>query len=795
MIWLLNCNFGYLYIYRTIMAGTELLHQDHLEDSQDLQLNPQDLQNTLDALGKLKPIDLRNLDKKFNKIKDLISPFSVDELIAQHTLDKDSLWSLKPHQVDGLYALRKFLNPTEDSPSKMTKKDVRNLDKEGISNESHYANVKNTLAASWYRFEGWKDGNKVGSAVFSQGEKHYILPFKIDGTLDATAPIESPVYTKTDNGLKKTTDSVFAYMKNGFLTIEKSEDYKQKEKNKSFVESLQDVSTEGVFLTNQLDNWVMKVGYLSSDKIIDFLAEGKWWLKDYVENISILQTTLKNATEDAKKITLQEPRTEAINNANKKYTDAISENMPIYKQYLQKNADIAIDHIDQNDAFTVKVDSTLSVGSNTTALTISWKENPETVNNYKSLNGGDLLVSIDKTSNSTGWNVYKKNVVDWKDVYDMTQSEPQIDPNAQVEDQAPKTEVVSDRIEWNEKIDALKTGFMFEGTGAIKNKEEALATWKEALKKLIADPAKKETGKNIFNGLTVAAVSWNKTPKQREYITWVQNSIGIVGDAADGLRWPKSHAKLLEFAGVTQPTATETVPAPVVTTEWSNKPKPTETVPAPKTVEKKKTTIDALAPERKQLVELQETAKRDINPLLKKLVPTGTTMQDYIKHLPSTYTQQLTILDQTLTMDPKTISDKVVFEKSYPSMSINVKNLMESLNALNRRTTKDYSDFFKLPYNQNQVNAVLASVTKFNTVRLDNSRSNNLQQGYIKFSDPTNKSLSSRFPANFLSSPIYKNRERVVNINKDLLATSINDRVRQTAQLNVPKDISRDVFV
>jgi hypothetical protein len=43
---------------------------------------------------------------------------------------------------------------------------------------------------------------------------------------------------------------------------------------------------------------------------------------------------------------------------------------------------------------------------------------------------------------------------------------------------------VTENPELTQRIDALGDGFMFEGTGAIKNKEAVLATEKAALTKL-----------------------------------------------------------------------------------------------------------------------------------------------------------------------------------------------------------------------------------------------------------------------------------------------------------------------
>jgi hypothetical protein len=196
----------------------------------------------------------------------------------------------------------------------------------------------------------------------------------------------------------------------------------------------------------------------------------------------------------------------------------------------------------------------------------------ETVTDYVSLYDDNLLVTL----NDNQWTTFKKQPGKDGDPSYATTSSKWIDVTNPVVNKP--TEAVTENPELTQRIDALGDGFMFEGTGAIKNKEAVLATEKAALTKLAWDETKKDALTTILSGFETASKGPNKSNDQRTAIRSVQSIINPTDQNPDGFRWPRSHAKLLEFAGVTQPTATET--APLVSTEWSGAPKVEKNTPS-----------------------------------------------------------------------------------------------------------------------------------------------------------------------------------------------------------------------
>jgi len=786
------------------------------DSNKDLEIDAQEL---ADALKILKPGELQRwLKNKSEKISKLggISD-AVTDLIAKHT---DGSIDLDSKQETSLYALHESISNGWAKVNLKKESATINTNKEFVQDQVWKNNIDKVLEGSGYTFvnwlyDEWKDNQWIAVITNSKNDERYHIAFEPDGSLKTTTIKE----TYTIDGVLKEANPKMAYLNSDkSLVVEDKELFDKKAKTKEFANTLDALSVDGIFLKKQKDDGSMDVAYYSdaalSSAVKPLFEKGdgidpaaKKLFDTYNSQITLATSAMDVAkkTFDSEKVridatssrTMEASRKQEIVKLQttldwelKKQQTAIDTNnknlTDLYKTYASANAESLIDKT--TDKFTINTALDLVNASwEVVPLTIDGKNTTENVSGHVALDNNNLLLRIDKTSTQTGWTAYKKKGTDGV-VY--TQDSKGID----VANPTIKTkETVSDGLKWTDKIDALKSGFMFDGTRSIKDKEWALASWKEALKKLAIDPSKEESFSNIYDGLAAAEIAWNKSSVQIESIKSVQKILGVT---QDGFRWPFSHAKLLEFAWVT-PKAT---PVPVVSKE-ENPIAGANVVPvakkpdvaAPKT-EVKKQPIDVLATEKQKLLTLQENAKKTINPLLQKLVPKGISMEDYKTHLPKNYNQKLQLLDTTFKKDPKSIVDKTLFNKEYIDMENNVTNLKASLTLLSKRKILDF-DLLDSKSNQDMVNKKLVSVTGFPKATLDNSRNNDLENGYIKFLDPSNNPFSSWIPANFLTSPVYKNGERSLRIDQGILETSIKERVKQTRDLTSPENKSKEFFV
>ena len=763
------------------MPGEKMLKNIESVKGDD-KIDAQELHNALKELDKWEIT--RWLNHKIDKIKSVDGIHDATrDLLTKIESDPSNL-ELSQDQIDGLHALHALLNPNED----WSTVNIKKIDKPEVINNVHFQNVKNAIEfeGSSYGFAGWEQGMNdtpiVWSAEVLEGTSTmYFIPFTLDGKLDfskgsSTIPGSIDIIARGFDGKAlPNAEKKVAYMQDGKLVIEKSDVYAQKMKNKEFVEKLNNVTVPWLFLTQLLDTdpgkGNMKVAYLSDAAIIDAVSSGKYGLtkfqKEYDDAIAPF-LSLSNGDD-----------------RNTKIAEIHKNFLPKYKDYIKENTSSVLVQL-PNDVFEVDLNSTLINPISSTKLTIDGKKDQEQVDNYKSLDGGNIIVSIGKEGNTTSWNVYTKK--DWAS-YGVDNSQKLIDPNAPVVT-AEKPKDIIETTDLMKKIDALNTWFMFSGTWAIteSNKPRFLVHEKQALKKLAEAWTKNHDLTKIVDNLSEAAGQTAKSEKQKKLIKDVQTLIDpkLV---ADGFRWVKSHNSLLDFAGL--PALKQTIAAP--TPKPTN---PTNTVankPADKPANKPKSSTDILDAERQQLTQLQEDAKKDILPLLQKLVPGAEDMNDYIANLipikengvikendiPLDFTKKLQLLDATLKEDPKAISDKKSFDILYKNANSNILAIKNSLDKAATIKLRDYFNIIKYPY-INDINKELKSIVK--TELHPNSCTNNLTAGelYIKITnDPTNNGNYSWFPANFFKNPHYKNGVREFDIDKEKLVAWITKRTMQ----------------